>query len=226
MTLLEILPLALLGAICGTDMVSFPQAMISRPIVAATLAGALAGSASEGLLIGAVLELIALETLPFGASRYPEWGTASVIGGALYAEQAPLSGALPVAVFATLGAAMVSGTSMVILRQWIGRRAFRLRPEIERGSYDAVMRLQLGGLVADVLRAAVVTAVLYAVFRPIAAATVLVWGARELSTSAIVVGIAAAVSVGTLWNALPVGSRRARAILLAAGVVAAVVLGR
>ena len=26
-----------------------------------------------GLLIGVVLELIALVTLPFGASRYPEW---------------------------------------------------------------------------------------------------------------------------------------------------------
>ena len=33
------------------------------------------------------LELIALETLPFGASRYPEWGSASVVGGAIFASQ-------------------------------------------------------------------------------------------------------------------------------------------
>ena len=32
-----------------------------------------------------VLELIALETLPVGASRYPEWGSAAVVGGALFA---------------------------------------------------------------------------------------------------------------------------------------------
>ena len=34
----QLLPLALLGAILGLDVVSFPQAMISRPLVAATSA--------------------------------------------------------------------------------------------------------------------------------------------------------------------------------------------
>ena len=77
----ELLPLALLGGVLGLDVVSFPQAMISRPLVAATVAGALVGDAIAGLLVGAALELIALETLPFGASRYPEWGSAAVVGG-------------------------------------------------------------------------------------------------------------------------------------------------
>jgi len=36
-SLLEALPIALLGALLGLDVVSFPQAMVSRPIVAATL---------------------------------------------------------------------------------------------------------------------------------------------------------------------------------------------
>ena len=40
---LGLIPLALLGALLGLDVVSFPQAMISRPIAAATLAGALVG---------------------------------------------------------------------------------------------------------------------------------------------------------------------------------------
>ena len=73
MSLLEALPIGLLGALLGLDVVSFPQAMISRPIVAATLAGAFIGNPPAGLLIGVVLEMIALDTLPFGASRYPEW---------------------------------------------------------------------------------------------------------------------------------------------------------
>ena len=59
--------------------------MISRPLVAATLAGAFIGDSPSGLLVGAALELIALETLPFGASRYPEWGSAAVVGGAIFA---------------------------------------------------------------------------------------------------------------------------------------------
>jgi PTS system mannose-specific IIC component len=84
---LDLIPLGLLGALLGLDVVSFPQAMISRPIAAATLAGALMGRPMHGLIAGAALELFALETLPFGASRYPEWGSASVVGGALYAVQ-------------------------------------------------------------------------------------------------------------------------------------------
>ena len=84
--LLSLLPVAIVGAVLGLDVVSFPQAMISRPIVAATLGGALAGDITSGLVAGAVLEMIALEMLPVGASRYPEWGTASVVGGAMAAE--------------------------------------------------------------------------------------------------------------------------------------------
>ena len=72
-----ILPLSLLGALLGLDTVSFPQAMLSRPIVAATLGGAIVGAPLAGLIVGATLELIAVETLPFGASRYPVWAAAS-----------------------------------------------------------------------------------------------------------------------------------------------------
>lgn len=226
MNLLELLPIVLLGVICGTDVVSFPQAMISRPIVAATAAGALGGHPGDGLLIGAVLELIALETLPFGASRYPEWGTASVVGGALFVDQAPLPGALPLCVFAALCAAMVSGSSMVAIRRLNGRWAGQLHDELEKGSRRAVLRLQLSGLAADVLRAAIVTFVLIVVLRPILSAAAEVWAAPATMSTAIVVGIATAVAGGIVWNALPAGSQRVRAGLIAAGVVAAVVVGR
>ena len=82
---IDLLPIALLGGLLGLDVVSFPQAMISRPLVAATIAGWLIGDSATGLLVGAALELIALDTLPFGASRYPEWGSAAVVGGAIFA---------------------------------------------------------------------------------------------------------------------------------------------
>ena len=81
----ELLPLSLLGGILGLDVVCFPQMMISRPLVGATVAGAFVGDAITGLIVGVILELIALATLPFGASRYPEWGSAAVVGGAIAA---------------------------------------------------------------------------------------------------------------------------------------------
>src|SRR5476649_754920 len=113
------LPLVLLGALLGLDVVSFPQAMVSRPIVAATLAGVVAGRPMSGLVAGAALELIALETLPFGASRYPEWGSASVVGGAIYASHpGPTSGAaITVAMHCALATTWVGGWTMVKLRQ-------------------------------------------------------------------------------------------------------------
>ena len=64
--------IGVLGGFAGMDVVTFPQVMISRPIVAATIAGAAAGNMLVGLLTGAALEMLAMELLPVGASRYPE----------------------------------------------------------------------------------------------------------------------------------------------------------
>src|SRR5260221_11060188 len=63
--------------------------MFSRPLVAATVAGAFAGNTATGMFVGVAMELIALATLPFGASRYPEWGSAAVVGGAVAAALEP-----------------------------------------------------------------------------------------------------------------------------------------
>ena len=84
------------------------------------------GSPLSGLLIGATLELIALETLPFGASRYPEWGSASVVGGALFASSpSPGPGAMTLALLAALATAWVGGWTMIKLRQRNAKWAIR-----------------------------------------------------------------------------------------------------
>jgi len=200
-TLLEALPIALLGALLGLDVVSFPQAMISRPIVAATLAGVLIGHAPAGLLIGVVLELIALDTLPFGASRYPEWGSAGVVGGALFAAQPPgMPGALPASLLAALLTASISGWSMVVLRRVIAARLERTRDSIEAGSRDALLSLHLSGMTMDLLRAALVTTLGMIVFSPLVRALVAIWGSDSAASRAVVVVIAAIVAGGALWK--------------------------
>lgn len=201
MSLIEALPIALLGALLGLDVVSFPQAMISRPIVAATLAGAFIGHPPAGLLIGVVLELIALDTLPFGASRYPEWGSAGVVGGALFAAQPPgMPGALPASLLAALLTASVSGLSMVMLRRIIAGRLERTRDSIEAGSRDALLSLHLSGMTMDMLRAALVTMVGMIVFSPLVRAIVAIWGSESAPSRAVVVVIAAIVAGGALWK--------------------------
>lgn len=201
MSLLETLPIALLGALLGLDVVSFPQAMVSRPIVAATLAGAFIGHPPAGLLIGVVLELIALDTLPFGASRYPEWGSASVVGGALFAAQPPgMPGALPASLLAALLTASISGWSMVVLRRIIARRLERTRDSIEAGSRGALLGLHLSGMTMDLLRGALVTTLGMIVFTPLVGAIVVIWGSESAWSRAVVVVIAAIVAGGALWK--------------------------
>lgn len=201
MSLLQALPIALLGALLGLDVVSFPQAMVSRPIVAATLAGALIGHPSAGLLIGVVLELIALDTLPFGASRYPEWGSAGVVGGALFAAQPPgMPGALPASLLAALLTASVSGWSMVVLRRIIASRLERTRDSIEAGSRSALLSLHLSGMTMDLLRAALVTTLGMIIFSPLVRAIVAIWGSDSAASRAVVVVIAAIVAGGALWK--------------------------
>jgi mannose/fructose/N-acetylgalactosamine-specific phosphotransferase system component IIC len=199
--LAEALPIALLGAVLGLDVVSFPQAMVSRPIVAATLAGAFIGHPPAGLLIGVVLELIALDTLPFGASRYPEWGSAGVVGGALFAAQPPgMPGALPASLLAALLTASISGWSMVVLRRTIATRLERTRDFIEAGSRDALLGLHLSGMTMDLLRGALVTTLGMIVFSPLVRAIVAIWGSESAPSRAVVVVIAAIVAGGALWK--------------------------
>jgi mannose/fructose/N-acetylgalactosamine-specific phosphotransferase system component IIC len=196
-----VLPIALLGGVLGLDVVSFPQAMVSRPLVAATITGILIGQPASGLLIGATLELIALETLPFGASRYPEWGSASVVGGAIFSSHpSHPAGAMTCAMVAALATTWVGGWTMVKLRQtnavWAGQR----RDALEAGSRGAVISLQLLGMTADLLRGAALTAVAYSLLAPLADFCIRTWTMDARVSRAIAVATAASVAGGAAWK--------------------------
>ena len=185
----------------GLDVVSFPQAMVSRPIVAATVAGAFLGHASLGLMVGAALELIALETLPFGASRYPEWGSASVVGGAIFATQRTgTAGALCVAVLAALATAWIGGWTMHVHRGIIAWWARRLRRGLDAGSPRTVVGLQLFGLTADIIRGLALTGVALLVFAPIARASLATWSVDAQVTRAVVATMSAVVAGAAAWK--------------------------
>ena len=215
-TLMDAVPIALLGALLGLDVVTFPQAMISRPIVAATLAGAFIGNPVAGLTMGATLELLALGMLPFGASKYPEWGSASVVGGVLYASQfGNPPGALPASLLAALFTAVVSGWSMIKLRRLNASRAASLRSALDAGSADAIVGLQLFGLTGDFIRGGAVTLGAMLVFKPLVAAIVENWHSSPPYSAALVVTISAAVAAGAVWKIFHVIPRAK--ILFAAG---------
>ena len=147
---------ALVGGMIGIDATSFPQVMISRPLVAGALAGWLAGIPSEGAMLGAILEAFHLAILPIGAARYPESGTATaaaVFGYAWTGATDPGVAMLLLLTFA-LGWERVTGASVIAVRrvnEWVVRA--KGGPVTSR----AVEARHMVGLLVDFARAAVLT---------------------------------------------------------------------
>jgi mannose/fructose/N-acetylgalactosamine-specific phosphotransferase system component IIC len=228
--LTDLLPLVLLAALIGLDVVSFPQAMVSRPIVAATIAGAFFGAPIAGLVCGAALECLALEALPFGASRYPEWGSAAVVAGGVAAQGAdpsslPPAGAFAVAVSVGIATAWLGGWSMVQHRKLIASFARPRLDQLAEGHRRTVVGLQVFGMTLDLLRGALVGLVAFVPARWVAAWCNAHWTVRPDVTRAVVVTIVAAVAVSAVWKDFHAitGTRRLFLLSLAIGTALVVI---
>lgn len=182
------------GTVVGLDLVSVPQGLLSRPLVSASIAGWLVGDLEAGLRVGAVLELFALDVLPVGASRYPEYGPAAV-GAALAAASLPPLIGIGVGVLLGLVVAILAGWSLGWLRHANARHVHRLATEVNGGSVQAIRKLQWAGLGRDLLRSAGMTLVAMALAYGSFLLGPLVWQFPTLVTEALIgVGLAAALS--------------------------------
>jgi mannose/fructose/N-acetylgalactosamine-specific phosphotransferase system component IIC len=151
-----LLLLVLLGTWAGIDGTSTGQFMISRPVVAASVAGWLAGDPASGALIGLILEALYLTVLPVGASRYPEIGPAAVVSGALFARGGGGdAGAMLTVVLFAVTWAWFSGFTVRQLRQANIRLmdGFSDTPDVA----GTLARRHGTALALDVVRAAAVT---------------------------------------------------------------------
>jgi PTS system mannose-specific IIC component len=144
------------GTLVGVDLVSLPQMMIARPLVAGTVAGAILGDVETGLKLGVVFELLQYDILPVGAVRYPEYGPATV--GAVATAHAA-AGALGLGLGTVVGlvTGLVGGISLHLLRRVNSRIVNAAAVALESGDPRVLLRLHVGGLLRDVLRAALVT---------------------------------------------------------------------
>lgn len=192
------LALAVLGGIVGLDATSVAQAMISRPLVAGALTGALLGSPIEGILVGAILEVFDLAILPIGAARYPEGGTAAVAAAAGYiaaaADSATMPGMLLIAVVFGLAWERLAGTSVVLTR----RANEALLHAGDPSDARSVERRHLLAIVADFVRGAGVTVVGAAAGSVLIAALGPVWAIGAPATLAILVFAGVVVLAGVL----------------------------
>ena len=153
-----VLLLVLWGTMTALDLVSVPQGLLSRPLVAGTVAGWLAGDVEAGLRLGVLFECFALDVLPIGAVRYPDYGPATVVAAAL-AAGAPWE--LGIGVSAALGLVLsvLGGWSLQFVRRWNARAIQHHAAALSAGESSAIRRLQYGGLLRDALRGAALTAI-------------------------------------------------------------------
>lgn len=153
---LTLLLLSLLGGLLALDATSVGQFMLGRPLIAAGLAGLVAGNPEGGIVVGLLMEAIHLAVLPVGAARYPEAGPAAVAAAGAYAGShlgQPV--ALLASVVFMLAWGWVGGRSVEWLRRWSVRMA------VPAGDAElaAVERLHLRATGLDFVRGTLVTLV-------------------------------------------------------------------
>ena len=153
MTLLDpVIVAALLawGTLVGLDLVSVAQTMLARPLVAGGITGLMLGDVGAGLRVGALLELFALDVLPVGAARYPDYGPPTV-GATALAAGAPWELTLGLAGTIALIGAVLGGWSLQYVRRRNAAAIQRSTAALAAGESRAIRRLQYGGLARDAM---------------------------------------------------------------------------
>lgn len=155
MTLLQAIGLLAVGTAAGFDLVSGPQVLFARPIIAGTLSGLVLGDVTSGMLVGGMLELFALEVLPVGATRYPDHGPGTVAAVWFTAQWgAPAAG---IGVLIALLLSEIGGWSLIRLRRMNGDALTAAGPALDRGEPGMAGRLQIGGALRDLVRSFILT---------------------------------------------------------------------
>jgi PTS system mannose-specific IIC component len=202
------------GTLVGLDLVTVAQTMIARPLVAGTVAGAILGDTMAGMRMGVLLELYALDVLPVGASRYPDYGPATVAATAAVAGS-PWELSLGLSGTVGLLVAALGGWSLQALRQRNALAIQRLAAALAAGESGAIRRLQYAGIARDAFRSAALTII------GLAAALVLARYAQldRATAVALTLTLVGAGLAAALGGAVRSAGRGNRLRWLAAGIV-------
>src|SRR2546422_10000781 len=146
------------GTLVGLDLISVPQMMIARPVVAGPVAGAILGDVATGLALGVVFELFQYDILPLGAARYPEYGPATV--AAVSAAQAGAGTfGLGFGVLVGLTTGLLGGVSLHLVHRLNARAVGAAVPALEAGGPPGPRPVHGAGVMRDAARAALGTGV-------------------------------------------------------------------
>jgi mannose/fructose/N-acetylgalactosamine-specific phosphotransferase system component IIC len=185
-----------LGGATGVDATSCMQVMLSRPLVAGALTGAMLGEPGAGATMGAVLEAFQLALLPVGASRYPETGTATVAATAAYVAVATAALDPPALLLALLfGLAWGRATGWSVF--WTRRLNERLiaRALAAASAARGIERGHAAAMIVDFVRGGAVTVIGAALGTLLLRPLVPLWAfPPELALAALTAAVAAVLA--------------------------------
>ncbi|HET9596607.1 MAG TPA: PTS sugar transporter subunit IIC [Anaeromyxobacteraceae bacterium] len=154
----SLLALGLLAGLGAIERKGFLQAMLSRPIALAPMAGLALGEVRGGLLVAAPLELLWLGAVNLGAALpvHEALGTAAIAGATALALRgmgdasggalaAPAAAALAVLLCSPL--ALVGRRAERLVERWNERLYARAERRLAAGDADGAARVNLHGLV-------------------------------------------------------------------------------
>jgi len=205
----------LLGGVVALDAVALGQTMVSRPVVAGTLAGLVTGDVALGVQVGALLELFLLVAVPAGGGRMPEGGVAAVVAVAA-ATASPGPGGLAFGTALGLLWGELASRTQSVVRDWNGRHV----PLPEDGPVlPSVVNRSIGlGLGAEAARGMAVTGagvlLAFLLAEPLAAA----WPLDVAMTAAFLL-MGGLVSVGVVLRGRGLDARAS--LFFLAGMIAA-----
>jgi PTS system mannose-specific IIC component len=201
------------GVVAGLDFVSVLQVMVARPLVAATVAGVIGGDPVSGVLVGMALELFALEVLPVGGARSPDYGPGAVAAAAAARGMPPAS--LGIAVAVGLLVAHIGDWSIVAMRRRNTARVRAAAAALDAGDLRTISRVQVLGILADGARALALTALGLGIAY-VARHWLPVSARAAVLLTAVLVGVGLATAAG---NAARLAAQRRGAWWLALGLL-------
>ncbi len=143
------------GTLVGLDLIGVGQFMLGRPLVPGAVAGAIIGDPMAGGMVGAMFERFALDVLPVGAGRYPDYGIGAVAGTVVAANAPPLLG-IGLAVAVGLAVAYLGELSIARVRSLNSQDLRQVEERLDAGDWGVIAGVQFRGLSRDFVRAALV----------------------------------------------------------------------
>jgi mannose/fructose/N-acetylgalactosamine-specific phosphotransferase system component IIC len=143
---------ALLGAAAGVDRSAVGQTMLAHPLMAATLAGLLAGDPEGGARMGVSLGVLTLGRIPVGETRVRDNASAAVAAGFVGAHATQSEAGLILLLALMLAAP--AGRLIDASRAWTLRRREALSPALAEGQSHGIASLHRIALLVEFVRGA------------------------------------------------------------------------